>query len=134
MTTDFENWQVVHLYTRKQAISDGVLIDITPQAMASGFRMPVAITQTVWGRWVEATEELQEFGQSTEARLRDVLAVLFFSIRKMPKDADTSRIQFKVDFLVDGDSNTYETPDLIAVCGPDDDGSPCITIMVPEDE
>ncbi|MBR4741645.1 MAG: hypothetical protein IK079_01940 [Desulfovibrio sp.] len=94
----------------------------------------MAITQTVWGRWVEASDDLQKFGQSTEARLRDVLAVLFFSIRTMPEDADTSRIQFKEEFLVDGDANTYKTSDLITVCEPNDDGSPCITIMVAEDE
>jgi hypothetical protein len=38
------DWDVVYSYTRKQAIKDGVLIDVTKQAKETGFKVPVAIT------------------------------------------------------------------------------------------
>ena len=53
-TNTIEDWAVIHSYTRKQAIADGVLVDVTDQAKFSGFKIPVAVTQTVWGGWIEA--------------------------------------------------------------------------------
>ena len=127
-----EGSEIIFSYTRAQAIADGVLIDVTNAAKNCGFRIPVAITNTIWSRWIEATPEQEEYGQSTEARLRDVLTVLFFRIRSLPKDTSLSRIVFTVRFLMDPEHDFYETPELTADCGPGDAAEPVITILLPE--
>ena len=38
---------VIHVYTRAQAIADGVLIDATELAREAGFRFPVALSAEV---------------------------------------------------------------------------------------
>ena len=128
-----DNWTMVSSYTREQALADGVLHDVSAESRRFGFKIPVAVTDTVWRGYVEATPELVEYGQSTAARLDDVLAVLFFTIKAMPKDADNSRMTFQVKFLMDT-NETYEEPELIAHIGPGDTWEPVLTIMLPEDE
>src|ERR1039458_9449603 len=39
---------VIYSYTRKQAIEDGVLVDITEMAKEAGIKYPVAITSTAF--------------------------------------------------------------------------------------
>ena len=43
---------VISVYTRAQAIEDGILVDVSETAREAGFRIPVAITRTVWSRLV----------------------------------------------------------------------------------
>ena len=130
----YENSPLNCIYSRSNAIRDGILIDVTEQAKVTGFKYPVAVTQTVWGKWIYANSQLQEYGQSTEARLWDVLNVLIFKIRKLTKGTKISRIKFHVPFLMNAEDNEYEEAKLIAVCGPGDHGEPVLTIMVEEDE
>ena len=40
----FENADVIHRYTRAQAIEDGTLVDVTETAREAGWRFPVATT------------------------------------------------------------------------------------------
>jgi|GEM_PF-2679796 len=82
----FDGFNVITMYTRAQAIADGVLHDVTDTAKKCGFRIPVAITDTIWSRWIAASPVQQEYGQSTEARLWDVLTVLYFRIRALPSN------------------------------------------------
>ena len=130
----FEDWPVVSVYSRSDALKDGVLIDVSEQARECGFKFPVAITRTVWSNWIEASSELQEYGQTTEGRLWDVLNVLFFTIRKLGQNSDTSRIKLRVHFLMNAEENHYAEVELIAVCHPGDHGEPVLTIMVEEDK
>ncbi|GAB3104269.1 hypothetical protein GCM10027217_27490 [Pseudomaricurvus hydrocarbonicus] len=39
---------LVSSYSRAEAISDGVLIDVTTMAREAGFQWPVALTHSVW--------------------------------------------------------------------------------------
>ncbi|MBR4606848.1 MAG: hypothetical protein IKO41_11575 [Lachnospiraceae bacterium] len=128
----FEGFEVISVYTREQAIADGVLHDVTDTAKECGFRIPVAVTDTIWGRWIEASPELQEYGQSTEARLRDVLTVLWFKIRALSKGATPRRLAFRVRFLMDAENEGYEEPELTCDIGPGDAGEPVLTILIPE--
>jgi hypothetical protein len=41
--------QLIYCYARADAIADGTLVDITESAREAGFRVPVALTRTVWG-------------------------------------------------------------------------------------
>ncbi len=44
-----QNWSLVSVYTRTQAIEDGTLIDVTEIAGTIGFTLPTAITATLFG-------------------------------------------------------------------------------------
>jgi len=60
----------IHVYTRAQALRDGVLVDVTEWASAEtgfhgGFRVGVAVTAAVWAdlcdlpAWVEGYQDLR---------------------------------------------------------------------------
>jgi hypothetical protein len=40
----YNNAELIHSYSRRQAIADGVLIDVTPTAREAGIKFPVALT------------------------------------------------------------------------------------------
>lgn len=130
----FGGSNIIFTYTRAQAIADGVLHDVTNTAKDCGFRIPVAVTDTIWQRWVNVDHkpELLEVGQSTEARLRDLLVVLHLRIRQLPKDARTERLTFTVRFLMNPGGETVEDAVLTADCGPGDEGEPVITVLLPD--
>jgi hypothetical protein len=44
----FEEGDLVHRYTRADALRDGVLIDVTETAREAGIRWPVALTCAAW--------------------------------------------------------------------------------------
>ena len=132
--TPFGGSNIIFSYTRAMAIADGVLHDVSQTAKECGFRIPIAVTDTIWQRWVNVdhNQELLEVGQSTDARLRDLLMVLHFHICNLPKDAKTDRLVFKVRFLVDAEKETVEEAVLTADCGPGDEGEPVVTVLLPE--
>ena len=63
---------VISVYTRAQAIGDGILVDVSETAREAGFKIPVAITRTVWERLVALPEGYLGF-QDEGGRLWDVL-------------------------------------------------------------
>ena len=129
---DHSNWNIVYAYTRAQALADGVLVDVTEEAKQFGYKVPVAVTANLFNLYVRASEGMIAEGQSTEARLRDVLMVLLFRIKQRPQ---TDRITFKVKFAMGPTRrNISRTVELTAVIGPGDQGEPVLTIMLPEDE
>ncbi len=69
-------------------------------------------------------------GQSEPGRPWDLLTVLRVAIRQSKGPAQT--LQFQVIVVHHGTDRRTVT--LKAVCGPDDDGSPCITIMPLEED
>jgi hypothetical protein len=48
----FENADLIHSYSRADALRDGVLIEVTETAREAGSRFPVALTLAVWERYV----------------------------------------------------------------------------------
>jgi len=43
-----EKFEIIYSYTRKQALADGVLIDISQEAHESGFKIPAAISDNLF--------------------------------------------------------------------------------------
>jgi hypothetical protein len=120
------DWDVVFSYTRKQAIADGVLVDVSPQAQETGFKIPVAITSTLYDRYVRSDLP----GQDERGRLHDLLWMLFLKAR----GCEESIIFYEVIFQMD--ENHPETIKLKAIIGPGDSfsESPVLTIMLPEED
>jgi hypothetical protein len=48
----FEDADLIHAYTRADALRDGVLIAVSQIAREAGFCFPVALTRAVWERCV----------------------------------------------------------------------------------
>jgi len=121
---------VIFSYTRGQALEDGVLVDVTPTAREAGFRYPVAVTHAVWTQIISPDDEGRAIGQSEEGRLWDVLWMLKSAITLTRGPVDT----LTYDLLVVRDGASAAPVILKAVCGPDDDGRPCVTILLQEED
>ncbi len=130
MDTFFHPTDFIYTYTRREALADGVLIDVTPTAREAGFRYPVAVTQAVWHQIISPDEENRAIGQSEEGRLWDVLWMLKYAITLARGSVDT----LTYDLLVVRNGASAAPVTLKAVCGPNDDWSPCVTIMLPEED
>lgn len=122
--------ELIYAYTRKQAIADGVLIDVTETAREAGFRSPVALTHAVWAEYVAVPEGVE--CQDEAGRLWDVLWMCCYGISRSGRDQ--AEILFQLHVRNDNRQGEPPLVTLKAVCGPDDDARPCITIMLPDED
>jgi hypothetical protein len=125
----FSNEDVIHRYTRAEAIADGVLVDVTSTAKEAGFRFPVALTRAVWERCVAVPPGV--LCQDEAGRLWDVVWMLRLAIGR--SDGGPV-VQFGVHIRNDNRERTPPLMRLKAVCGPGDDGEPVITLMMPSED
>lgn len=122
----FVKEDIIYSYTRKQAIEDGVLIDVSELAKEAGIKYPVAITAAAWEQYV--VPPLDSVGQSEMGRMWDIFSVFRVATKSTAGDVR----YFCVLFLMRG--NKLRNGTLKAVCGPGDDAEPVITIMLPEED
>ncbi len=125
MTTDDI---LIHAYSRREAIADGVLVDVSETAREAGFRFPVALTHAAWATCVSVPDSLP--CQDEAGRLWDLLTMLRHACRSAPRE--TSQLFF--DVLVLNDECGPTPVRLKSVCGPGDDLAPCLTVMLPEED
>ena len=124
-----EEWNIIISYTRKQAIEDGVLIDVTEQAKQMGFKVNTVVTDHLFGDYLTPPAGLEGEGQSLEGRLTDLLFKTLIAAKTI---GGGSRIEFDVLFLMS--PGRWDTVHVLAIMGPGDHGEPVLTIMLPEDE
>ena len=149
MSDFWDDAKVISSYTRAQAIEDGVLVDLMqPETVGAvreaGFKIPVAMTAAAFSQCVAyiGVPNLPP-GQDLQGRLWDVLWMLRVAIRKV---GDLSTIEYSLSVQhapkrswepnegAQGRHKRMRLTQLKAVCGPADDGSPCITIMQPHED
>lgn len=124
--------EAIHTYTRDQALNDGELVDVSLIAREAGFKVPVALTRSVFEDCVVWTPEdsKRQCHQDLEGRLWDVL----WMCRQAARNGG-SRIMFQLYRIPRGGKGMK--PRLVrlkAVCGPGDRGEPVVTIMQPNEE
>lgn len=119
--------EMVHRYTRAQAIEDGVLVEISEAAQEVGFRIPVAMTAAVWARCVAWQGE--EAGQDERGRLWDVLW-----IARLAACAAKERSQVDFTLRVVQAGEAVEHVAMRLTIGPGDTGEPVITILMPNED
>ncbi|BAH76712.1 DUF6573 family protein [Solidesulfovibrio magneticus] len=124
-----EDWNIIFSYTRKQAIEDGVLIDVTEQANRLGFKVNTCVTGHLYGDYLAPPAGLAGEGQSLEGRLHDLL---FRTLIAAKSSSAGDRVEFDVLFLMK--PGRWDTVHVLAIMGPGDHGEPVLTIMLPEDE
>ena len=124
---------VIHSYSRQQAISDGVLIDVSQTAGEAGFTIPVSVTQAVWSDYIEwGAKDRKQAIQDTEGRLWDVLYMLRLAISR---SSNSECICYSVYVIPrDGKSKQTKLIKLKSVIGGGDNGEPVITIMLPNED
>jgi hypothetical protein len=126
---------VISVYTRAQALADGVLIDAGPMAREAGFRWPVAITSGAWAdcvTWSDADSERQT-DQDESGRLWDVLFMAAHAVRARA-DAGAQLLFELYRVSRNGRSTEAERTKLKLVVGPGDDGEPVMTILLPNED
>ncbi|MGB5640760.1 MAG: DUF6573 family protein [Sedimenticolaceae bacterium] len=127
--------EVISVYTRAQALADGVLIDAGPMAREVGFRWPVAITVAAWEdciAWNESDSERQTH-QDQSGRLWDVLFMAAYAARTRAEAGPELRFElYRVPR--DGRSTEAELTRLKLVIGPGDADEPVITILLPNED
>ncbi|MCC8942821.1 hypothetical protein H8A99_42045 [Bradyrhizobium sp. Arg68] len=136
---------LVASYSRQDALDDGVLVDVTDQAAACHIRYPVALTETVWHRYVENDAP----GESVAERIGAVLQAFTAAARRGAGNGQEMLFTLHVSMRDRGDwlesegvptparGFTRETHRLVQLkghCGPGDKGEPVITIMLPNED
>ena len=136
LTSPFSQDEIIFAYTRADAISDGVLVEL-PEDLCrnAGIVVPVAVTRAIWDEYL-APEYLPElFGQDVPGRIWDLLWMFSCSARQ---SCHTSLVFFKTEFVTYNEENPAGSSKTLATfkafCGPGDEGEPVLTIMLPEEE
>ncbi|MCX6378976.1 MAG: hypothetical protein NT023_05785 [Armatimonadetes bacterium] len=122
----FLEGEAIFAYSRKEALKDGVLVDVTNIAKQAGFRYPVAVTRALW----EDVKRIpsSQWSQDGEGRLWDVLWMGYIAIRRSNEASDTLRYQIVMHV---GQRKFYTVK---LVCGPGDEAEPVITLMRPDED
>lgn len=121
---------VVYSYTRKQAIADGVQVEVSKVAAEAGIKYPVFLTQTVFDAYVAVPPDVS--GQDEAGRLWDIVWMTRFAILRAKPGMD----RVPVALYVRNDNRAAKLVKLIATCGPldMDDPQPAITVMMPDED
>lgn len=114
--------EVVYSYTRANALADGVLVDLNKfiPVKESGFRWPIACTDTVWATVEEAVAD----GHGDYAGITwDMLWMARHPVRSLSPQVVLFRVKIGGELLM-----------LKIHCGPGDEGEPVLTIMYPHED
>jgi hypothetical protein len=105
-------------------------VDVSETASEAGIKFHTAMTRTVWSKYVQVPKGVRL--QDEKGRLWDICWMLAWACRNSA--AGQSVIWFRLHVRNDNRDRTPPLITLKAVCGPADDGSPCITIMLREED
>lgn len=133
-TTTEDFWagvEVIHSYSRAQAIEDGTLVDVSTTAQEAGFRFPVAMTSALYAEAVSWDERNAAY-QDEDGRLWDVLTMASYYVRAA---RGTDRVIATV--LRVPNTRRATVPRKLAFTvhiGPGDTPEPVITLMLPGED
>src|SRR4051812_8183168 len=124
----FENADLIHSYSRADALRDGVLIDVSLTAREAGIRWPVALTRAAWERCVCVPDGVA--CQDEAGHLWDVLWMLRCAIARQGGRVVAFAVHVRND-------NRKHKPPLVrlkALSGLGDQGEPVLTVMLPDED
>ena len=132
---NIHNFEIIHQYSRKQAIQDGILADVSKEAKEAGIKWPVALTVSVWADYVCWTDEdsSRQTYQDASGRLSDLLWMLRLAMQKAQSGLD--RVIFSFYCIPRGGRKTR--PILVtlkAIVSAGDNFEPVITVMMPSED
>ena len=126
----FAGAEVIYAYTRKDALADGVQVDVSEVAREAGLKFPVYLTRAVWESYVTVPDGVR--CQDEKGRLWDIVWMLRCAARRTSGPLMLFGLHVRND-------NRDRTPPLVnlkAMCGPRDidDSQPAITVMLPDED
>lgn len=129
-----EPWPVIHAYSRREAIHDGVRLELDA-AREARIPWPTAITAAAHAEaiaWDEANRALQD----ESGRAWDVLVCTGYALARQPHEQLAEhRIPVTVWRVPNRPRATVPRPlQLVAYVGPGDDGEAVLTVMLPEED
>lgn len=119
---------VIHQHHRAQAIEEGFLIDVTETAMEAGIDFPTALSVAVWKSCIKVPNQMM--WRNERERLWEVLTVLYYAVSQ--KAVGLWQVPFNV--VLHNDAGRLRRTELVAICGPGDDGEPVITVLMPDED
>jgi hypothetical protein len=121
---------VVYAYTRKQAVADGVQVDVSKTAQEAGIKFPMFLTRAVFDAYVTVPPNVA--AQDEAGRMWDVVWMTRFAIIRARPGVQ----RVPVALYVRNDNHRAKLVKLVAVCGPldMDDPQPAITVMMPDED
>ena len=123
------------VYTRAQALADGMLIDVSAAARRAGIVVPVAVTEAAWRdcvAWSEA-DSVRQVPQEEAGRLWDLLFLARVALAQI--NGYGGEVRYKLRRVPrDGQSVRASATRLKLVLGPGDAGEPVLTVMLPEED
>jgi hypothetical protein len=136
----WDGTEVISVYTRAQAIEDGVLVECDRDGIVkeAGFKVPVAVTHAVWTILEPTDEEREGWGQSVEGRLWDLLwmARVGGAVRQRVLGDGSHEKHYEALFQMRGREDYRSGLRKLRfklISGPGDEGEHVITIMLPEE-
>ncbi len=122
--------EVIYAYTRKQALADGVQVDVSTVAQEAGIKYPMFLTRAVFDTYVAVPEGVT--GQDEAGRTWDLVWMTRFGILRARTGVD----RIPVALYVRNDDRAARLVKLIATCGPldVDDPQPSITLMMVDED
>ena len=118
--------EIIYSYSRAQAIADGVLVDLSavaPEVCRQHYKYNVACTSEVWGIIDQAVKNKKHCND-----YNGVIHDMLWMSRVYKRELTPSDILFQVKIKGAGRKSLFEFK---MNCGPNDDASPCLTIMMP---
>lgn len=119
----------IYTYTRDQSLADGVLWDLSadfPDLCREHYKYPIACTAAV-AEIIKKAVENSKFCNDHTGILHDMLHMS----RVYKRQIDEQTVIFRVTIKGAGRRSVF---DFKMVCGPDDTGAPCLTIMLPNED
>jgi hypothetical protein len=129
----FDDAEIISMYTRAQAIEDGILVDMTQEpfgalAREAGLKWPIAMTMTAFVDFVAVSDAKGHADQDVKGRWWDVV----FMFKRTKRSISPLEARWSV-FVRDPDGRVRQK-ELKCVSGPADDGEPCLTFMLPSED
>ena len=84
--------EIIYSYTRKQAIADGVQVEVSKTAQEAGIKFPMFLTRAVFDGFVAVPAGVT--GQDEAGRLWDLAWMTRYAIFRVRPDAERIPIAF----------------------------------------
>ena len=121
-----DNMKIIHQYTRSQALTDGILIDVTDTAREVGLKFPTAVTAAVWDDTI-TWDPTHLYPQDEIGRLWDVLTCARAAATTCPGDTHVTFQVFRVPNTAD--AVLVRPVDLVLTIGQGDTPAPVLTVF-----
>lgn len=138
--------ELISVYSRAQAIEDGVLVDCTDDPFDelnrnAGLIFDVALTQAVFDRYVKVPERFRET-QDLKGRYWDIIWMFRYTASRQKLDGNELLFEFlclpngpgDIDNERQAKGRAFRLVQLKAVASAGDRGEPCLTFMLPSED